>query len=172
MRQRLLPFGKLALMRKDILSLPLSWKATARCHLERGPIVWDWASVGVWEKEQSQLRKSWDTLQRCLGERWSWEVIVGWEGEGLTSSCRVQVVGSSGSKERNAQKLCPPWWPLNLCYKRYWKESYTQKRKINATMKILEGINLIRQVDKQRTSKEELSTIVPIKWVEVLHTFQ
>jgi hypothetical protein len=34
--------------------------------------------------------------------------------------------------------------PLNQCYRRYLKESYTQKKKINAIAKIEERTNLTR----------------------------
>jgi hypothetical protein len=38
-RQRLLRCGRLALVKKDILSLLLSRRMIVRCHLKRGPIV-------------------------------------------------------------------------------------------------------------------------------------
>jgi hypothetical protein len=41
---------------------------------------------------------------------------------------------------KNKRSSLPP----SQSYRRYLEESYTQKRKINATIKILERTNLIR----------------------------
>jgi hypothetical protein len=40
------------------------------------------------------------------------------------------------------------------------------------TIKIQERINFTRQVDKQMRSKKQSNITKPIKWQELLHTFQ
>lgn len=69
---------------KSILLLPLSQSATDRHHFERGPIVWDSATLGLENDERSQLGKSWDSPPHV--EETAMRNGHG-EGEGLMWTC-------------------------------------------------------------------------------------
>jgi hypothetical protein len=60
---------------------------------------------------------------------------------------------------------------MTLSHRRFLKEPYTQKRKISAAMKILEGVNLTRWVDKQIRTRKESNIAETTKWLDCYISF-
>jgi hypothetical protein len=56
--------------------------------------------------------------------------------------------------------------------RRYLNESYTQKMKINTSMKIWEEINLTGRIDKQMRRRKESNITKTTKWQKLIKIFQ
>jgi hypothetical protein len=139
----------LALDKKEILLLPNSWSAIARCHLQKRHIVWDWDSLNMWKQgKKTMIHGIWGHIARASG----WETATG----GTVERRKVWHGSPEDFKQWEAQAIMDTVAraPFSLTRREVHHLSITAK--VSVGMWLLESSVSTFQVHEVKTKRSEL----------------